>query len=362
MARRRPGEESKRTPTPFSDLAALQRAAGNEAVTSLIEGDKGPPVQRDLMEYAKDAYHHAKDAVTSKKEGGEEGGSEWEKPSEEVALHAREAFDLASAALKKSAASVKSADPQGAAETLEYAEGFDKASELVKTGGEVFEKGVKAVKIIQATAELRAAIQEVNSHDVLSDPAGSAKAFDNLFTATGEFATGIAPKGPWTGYFELLKHFNDNGGFFTNVGAEMRLETGPEAHQLKEIGMDPAKNNRWSAQPSAPVAEKVSLNKLSEDVTDKVNRLKATTRLADLDVGLDDFTDRYRTFVDAWQAYDHLSFMSKLRGTELATTTKAALNKAADDVIYRLQGFQREASGSDVSFQPDIDTLVKVKD
>ncbi len=58
------------------------------------QGDSGLAIQREVMEYVKDAYHHVKDLVKKKEPGEEDSGEEWEKPSEEVALHAQEAFDL----------------------------------------------------------------------------------------------------------------------------------------------------------------------------------------------------------------------------------------------------------------------------
>lgn len=386
MTRSRLGQEERhQTPRPRAaagrascraiDLAALQRAAGNEAVTALLRGmadhhavgtsGAGPVLQRDVIEYVKDAYQHVKDRGKKKEPGEGDTGEDWEKPSEEVALHTREAFDLGAVVLKKAAAAVKSADPEGAAETLEYAEGFEKASELVKSGSEVFDKGVKGVKIAQAAATLYAAIKDVDSHDILSDPEGSARAFDELFSATGEFADRISPKGPWKGYFELLKHFEDHGGFFVNVGAQMRGEVGPEAEALKREGIDPKKENRWRDQPPPPAAEKVSLGQLYNDVVAKVDRIRAAGAPADLDLSLSYFQERYTAFQEAWSFYDKLSFVSKLKKNEPYQARKAALVTATDELITCLEGLQRDATfgGTEVvSFQPDIDTLNKVKE
>jgi hypothetical protein len=369
-----PGATS-RSAGRLTDLGALQKAAGNQAVTALLHGmandqglsasHSGLAVQRDVMEYVKDAYEHVKDRVKKKEPGAEDSGEDWEKPSEETALHAREAFDVGAIVLKKVAGAVKAADPEGAAETLEYAEGFEKASELVKTSSEIFDKGVKAVKIAQAAATLYAAIKEVDSHDILSDPEGSARAFDELFSATGEFADRISPKGPWKGYFQLLKHFKDNGGFFVNVGAQMRLEVGPEAEALKRAGIDPKKENRWRTEPAAPPAEKVSLGKLYDNVAAKVDRIKAAGPPPALDLAFDQFQQRYNAFVEAWKFYDKLGIGSRLRQTDAYKQRKAALVSATDDLIASLEGLQRDAnySGTEVvSFQPDIDTLNKVKE
>jgi hypothetical protein len=359
----------------LTDLAALQRAAGNQAVTAFLHGiandralsapNSDLVVQRDVMEYVKDAYQHVKDRTKKKEPGAEDSGEDWEKSSEEAALHAREAFDLGAFVLKKSAGAVKTADPEGAAETLEYAEGFEKASELVKSSAEVFDKGVKAVKIAQAAATLYAAIKEVDGHDILSDPEGSAKAFDELFSATGEFADRISPKGPWKGYFQLLKHFKDNGGFFANVGAQMRGEVGPEAEALKRAGIDPKKDNRWRTEPTAGPAEKVTLGKLYDNVAAKVERIRAAGEPPTLDLSFGRFRERYDAFYEAWKWYDHLGIGSRLRQTKTYTDAKAALVSASDDLIASLTGLQQLAnySGTEVvSFQPDIDTLTKVKE
>jgi len=322
-------------------------------------------VQRDVMEYVKDAYHHVKERVKKKEPGAEDSGEDWEKPSEEAALHAREAFDLGAIVLKKLAGSVKAADPEGAAETLAYAEGFEKASELVEKGAGLFQKGVSAVKITQDAAKLYAAVKEVDGHDPLSDPAGSAKAFDELFSATGEFADRIAPKGPWKGYVELLKHFNDNGGFFVNVSAAMRGEVGPEAEALKREGMDPKKENRWRTEPPAAPAEKVTISKLYDNVAAKVERVRAAGPPPALDLSFERFQERYHAFYEAWKWYDHLGIGSWLRQTKTYTDAKAALASATDDLIASLTGLQQLAnySGTEVvSFQPDIDALTKFKD
>src|ERR1700737_1617668 len=84
-----------------------------------------------------------------------------------------------------------------------------------------------------------------------------------------------------------------------------------------------------------------------------------------LDLSFGRFRERYNAFYEAWKWYDHIGIGSRLRQTKTYTDAKAALISASDDLIASLTGLQQLAnySGTEVvSFQPDIDTLTKVKE
>lgn len=201
------------------DAAVTEDCAADQAMQPMmkmaIRQAPATGVVSRQMEYIKDAWKHLKQ-LTGSDEGKKDEGGDWAEPSEEVALHTKEALALAKFAAEKLKQAMKD-DPDAAEKMAKLAENFEEASTLVETGEKGFNTIKKGIEIKGEIDELYNAAKELKDIDDLrANPERSAKAFDNLFGATGTLAKRL-PDGPWQGYFELLAHFNDHGGFFQNM-------------------------------------------------------------------------------------------------------------------------------------------------
>jgi hypothetical protein len=343
----------------------------NRVVSGPLTGE--PPISavpRGLVqgqwEYVKDAWKHGKKAWANRgKESGEgekepEGAEEdWAEPSEEVALHTKEFLEGAKLVFEQMAKS-KKGDPEAAEEMTRLAEGFEKASSLVEAGEKGFDKIKKAVEVMTEISELWDAVNELRDIDVsTADSDRSARAFDNLFGAVGSLADRL-PDGPWKGYFELLKHFKDHGGFFLNVSRGLTKEA-REARRVSENTdyREPAP----VVEPKTAAAPK-SLEEVGPDVERKFNLVSEGLRGRTSAADLERFRAAYENLVKLENEARGNVFQRMVRRNDPAPTEE--IKAAANQVWDALQALDiamtmNPDSPQEVSLWPDMLLIERYK-
>lgn len=232
---------------------------------------------KDVKEFWK---NHIK--PPTKKGGGEEGKDaeseeSWKSSHEELLTHTKQAFWAGLQVLKKLRAKVIAKG--GTSEELraidENIERLEKKQELFETGAKAFETGVKFVEKTDELIKFKEALEKVNGiEDPRSDEQSqeqALRAFDELFVASGRLFK-LLPPGPWQAYGELLMQFEDNGGFFHNVGRNI----GKHAHDADAVREDKFDTSR--ASPIRLAAPK-TVEDIGPDVERKFNLAKSMNLL-----------------------------------------------------------------------------------
>jgi hypothetical protein len=250
-----------RTP-PALDVATtlqLQRASGNAQVTQLIArtrdeellggqyaeeaGEKLGKVKSHSTKYWETVQGwFSKDAREEQAKKDAQGPASIDDVAEDstrAAEYAEEALLVAAAATR--ALGTKQDDPYKTNDLTEAADNFEGAAKHVGTANKAFSWGMKKLKLYFAVRRVMSAAQAL---DKAKTPQEAAKAFDEMFAATGALADFLPGEGPHKAYFEFLAAFDTNGGFFTNMVTAIGLEK-PAYNQRHQVEGWP------SAAPSA---------------------------------------------------------------------------------------------------------------
>jgi hypothetical protein len=127
----------------------------------------------------------------------------WHDKSDEVADKLRQINDN----LKRAQGIMANVRPDDK-KIAEWGQVLGQYSKPTETALETYGKAVKSVDFL---VEVNAKIKEFNSIDLVNDPNGGAKKFDEIFAYIGKLGDYL-PDGPWKMYFDFMKGFK--GGFF----------------------------------------------------------------------------------------------------------------------------------------------------
>lgn len=244
-------------------LLGLQGLAGNRAVSTMVQREVDTDVLPNLpdvkqetnavtsFDTIKDAWGHLSSLFHHDKKEGEgkkeEEGDEWEKPSEEAALHVRQVLDGASLALEHVAKGGGSDEAKESAKEL--AEQLHHGSELVESGAKGFEFLVKAEKYAETLNKIWEASQHLKSLDVQQNREQAADDFGAMVSGFGKLGEAL-PDGPWSAYFKLMQ--NVSGEWLRTVGANYSAPQGSEEQWAQVEGMEGfARDKGFLHRPSA---------------------------------------------------------------------------------------------------------------
>lgn len=237
----------------------LQRTAGNAQVTQLIarspkdellDAQYGEEVAENIgtVKSRSTKYWETVQGWFSKEAREEQAKKDAEGPSsiEDATQDATRAAEYTEEALLLAATvtralGTKQEDPYKTNSLTEAAEHFEGAAKHVGTANKAFSWGVKKLKLYYA---LRRVTSAATALDKAKTPQEAAKAFDEMFAATGALADFLPGEGPHKAYFEFLAAFDTHGGFFTNMVKNIGLER-PAFDQRHDVEGWP------SAAPSA---------------------------------------------------------------------------------------------------------------